>query len=81
MFDAGAGLKSSPYDFREIGDAGVDLFFPLRGNETKVFYVLLHASFAGDYVFPVSTCEAMYNNEVKAASGGGWIKVQQPGKN
>ncbi len=81
MFDAGAGLKSSPSDFKEIGDAGVDLFFPLRGNETKVFYVLLHASFAGEYVFPVSTCEAMYNNEVKAASGGGWIKVKQPGKN
>ncbi len=78
MYDANASLKSSPSDFTDINDDGVDVFFGLRGGETKVYYLLLHASYAGDYTFPVSTCEAMYNNDVKAALGGGWITVSQP---
>ena len=77
LFDAGTDLKSSQFDYQDIRDDGIDYFFDLGSNQTKVFYILLHATYAGRWFMPASTSEAMYNNEIKAARGGGWVTVSK----
>jgi hypothetical protein len=79
LFDVGADLKNSSSDYMDIKDDGIDWFFDLGTSQSKQFFVLLHATYAGTYFMPASTCEAMYNNDIKAAKGGGWIVVN-PGE-
>ncbi len=75
LFDVGTSFKNSRYDYLDIKDDGVDVFFDLASSEVKEFFVLLHATYAGTYIMPTTGCEAMYNNQIKAARGGGWVSV------
>ena len=77
LFDAGSGLKSSSCEYQDIRDDGIDFFFDLSAGQNKEFYILLHATYAGHWFMPASRCEAMYNNEIKAARGGGWVSVKR----
>lgn len=67
--------KSSPFTFQDIRDDRVNTFFNLNYNQSVVYYVLLNASYLGNYVMPVINCEAMYDNSVYANVSGGMVKI------
>ncbi len=75
MFDIGSELKSSDVDYMDYRDDRVDFFFNLRYKDSKKFIVLLNAAYKGRYFIPSTLCSNMYNNDIKAVKGGGWIKV------
>ena len=67
-------LKDKPR-YQDIRDDRVFTYFDLRKNETKVFRVILNASYLGDFYLPMVYCEAMYDNDIYAIKAGKWIKV------
>lgn len=75
MLDVGSSLQSSKADYVDFKDDGVDMFFGLGPGETKRFIVLLNAAYLGEYYLPATKCSAMYNNDVNATVGGGWVKI------
>jgi uncharacterized protein YfaS (alpha-2-macroglobulin family) len=75
MLDVGSSLQSSKADYVDFKDDRVDMFFSLSSGETKRFIVLLNAAYMGEYYLPATQCKAMYNNEVNATIGGGWVKI------
>lgn len=68
-------FSSSPFDYQDIRDDRVLTYFNLRENETKVFRVLLNASYLGRFYLSTVQCEAMYNNNISAAKPGFWVEV------
>ena len=75
ILDLGGSLKSDASDFVDFRDDRVNTFFSLSRSQKKTFIVLLNAAYQGKYYFPATQCSAMYNNEVSATSGGGWVNV------
>ena len=75
MLDLGASLKSDKSDYIDFRDDRVNTFFDLNKGEQKSFVVLLNAAYQGKFYLPATNCGAMYNNEVNANSGGGWVNV------
>ena len=75
-FDMGSELKSSHADYVDFRDDRVNFFFNLNRGETKKFIVLLNAAYMGSYYLPATQCSDMYNNNVNATIGGGWVKVE-----
>lgn len=75
MLDAGNNLKSSSYDYLDIRDDRVDIFFKLDYKRKKRFYILLNASYPGRYFLAPVSCRAMYNNTVQAVVGGSMVEV------
>jgi uncharacterized protein YfaS (alpha-2-macroglobulin family) len=67
--------KSSPFAYQDIRDDRVNTFFNLNYNQSVVYYILLNASYAGNYVMPIINCEAMYDNSIYANISGGMVKV------
>ena len=49
--------------------------FPLKANETKVYRVLLNASYLGKYYLPGLQAEAMYDNTYVVRTKGQWIEI------
>ena len=76
VFDLGAELKSDNTDYVDFRDDRVNFFFGLRRGETKKFIVLLNAAYGGKYFLPATQCSDMYNNNVSAIIGGGWVQVE-----
>ncbi len=75
MLDLGASLKSDKSDFVDYRDDRVNTFFPLNSSRKKTFIVLLNAAYQGKFYLPATQCSAMYNNEVSATAGGGWVNI------
>ncbi|PLX04479.1 MAG: hypothetical protein C0595_03115 [Marinilabiliales bacterium] len=75
MFEIGSELKSSDVDYVDYRDDRVDFFFKLRYRDSKKYIVLLNAAYKGKYFIPSTLCSNMYNNDIKAVKGGGWISV------
>jgi len=75
MLDVGSNLKSSSYDYLDIRDDRVNIFFGLNYKNAKTFYVLLNASYPGKYFLSPVSCKAMYDNTVHAILGGGMVEV------
>jgi uncharacterized protein YfaS (alpha-2-macroglobulin family) len=75
MLDLGGSLKSDKSDYTDYRDDRVDIFFSLPAGEQKRFIVLLNAAYRGKYYMPATRCAAMYQNDVNAVRGGGWIYV------
>jgi uncharacterized protein YfaS (alpha-2-macroglobulin family) len=67
-------LKDKPR-YQDIRDDRVFTYFDLQKNETKVFRVILNASYLGDYYMPMVFCEAMYDKDIYAIKAGRRIKV------
>ncbi len=72
-----AGDKPEHIDFR---DDRVYTYFDLKTNDRKKFRVILHAAYQGDFYLPTVYCEAMYDHEINARSGGRWVKVLGAGE-
>ncbi len=67
--------KSDTFDYQDIRDDRVMTYFDLKKGQTKTFYYLGNATYAGDYYLPGVKCEAMYDNSVTAYTNGMWVKV------
>ena len=76
MFDMGAELKSDDADYIDYRDDRVNFFFGLKRGANKKFIVLLNAAYRGKYFLPATKCSDMYNDNVKAVVGGGWVVVE-----
>jgi len=76
MFDIGAELKSDEADYIDYRDDRVNFFFGLRRGAGKKFIVLLNAAYRGKYFLPATKCADMYNDNVKAVVGGGWVNIK-----
>lgn len=62
-------------DYIDIRDDRTNFYFGLRGQETKVFKILLNASYPGTYYLPGVQCDAMYDNSYIARTKGQWVNV------
>ncbi len=75
VFDIGAELKSDDANYIDYQDDRVNFFFGLKRGASKKFIVLLNAAYRGKYFLPATQCSDMYNDNVKAITGGGWVNV------
>ncbi|MFC4817498.1 alpha-2-macroglobulin family protein [Flavobacterium sp. GCM10023249] len=62
-------------DFIDIRDDRANYYFGLKSRETRVFKMLINASYLGKYYLPGVQCEAMYDNSFIARSKGQWIEI------
>ncbi|PAM92054.1 hypothetical protein B4N84_24885 [Flavobacterium sp. IR1] len=62
-------------DYIDIRDDRTNFYFGMRAGETKVFRILLNASYLGTYYLPGLQCEAMYDNTFLARTKGFWVEV------
>ncbi len=67
-------LKDKPR-YQDIRDDRVFTYFDLRKNETKVYRVILNASYLGDFYLPMVYCEAMYDKDIYAIKAGRRVMV------
>ncbi len=70
-------MRDEP-EYQDIRDDRVYSYFDLRRGGSKTFRVILHAAYLGEFYMPAIYCEAMYDREISAKKGGGWVKVNQP---
>jgi len=76
IFDVGAELQSDDADFVDFKDDRVNFFFSIGRGVKKKFIVLLNAAYKGRFYMPATKCGDMYNNDVNAVVGGGWVTVE-----
>ncbi|URC14222.1 alpha-2-macroglobulin [Flavobacterium sp. B183] len=62
-------------DYIDIRDDRTNFYFGMKSRETKVFRILLNASYLGNYYLPGLQCEAMYDNTFLARTKGFWVEV------
>jgi uncharacterized protein YfaS (alpha-2-macroglobulin family) len=75
LFEGSDTQKSSTFDYRDFRDDRVYTYFGLKGFESKSFGVNLNASYRGSFLLAPVTCEAMYDNNYFAKTGGKRVKV------
>ncbi|MBN2353829.1 MAG: alpha-2-macroglobulin [Spirochaetales bacterium] len=69
------GAVNSPYDYLDVRDDRVNIFFDLARDETKTFQVLLNASYLGKFYLPIQSVEAMYDATIQSRLPGQWVTV------
>lgn len=72
LFDGNSGNKANYIDIR---DDRMNFYFSLSYKQVKTFKINLNASYKGEYYLPAISCEAMYNNDVRAVVAGRDVKV------
>ena len=73
--DFGSSTSTSKAAYTDIRDTSISNYFTLKGFETKMFRVLLNASYLGNYYLPGLQAEAMYDNNYVSRTKGQWVKV------
>ncbi|MCL2261196.1 MAG: MG2 domain-containing protein [Fibromonadales bacterium] len=63
-------------DYMDIRDDRVNWFFDISPGATKVFYVQVHPSFAGEFRWPGLVVEAMYSPDYYARIAGERVNVR-----
>ncbi len=63
-------------DHTDIRDDRANYYFGLGAGESKVFKILLNASYLGRYYLPGMQAEAMYDNSYQVRTKGQWVNVQ-----
>lgn len=61
--------------YQDIRDDRVYTYFNLRKNQTRIFRVLLSATYLGRFYLPAVKCEAMYDHSIRAVRPGRWVEV------
>ncbi len=69
------------FTYQDIRDDRVYTYFDLNRGKSKTFKVLLNASFSGEYYLPAVSCEAMYDDQVRAVLPGQGVTVFTGGIN
>ncbi|MDD3876128.1 MAG: MG2 domain-containing protein [Bacteroidales bacterium] len=70
-------LRLSSYNYMDIRDDRINLYFNLRPNETKVFQFSFNAAYLGRFYLPAVYTETMYDNSINAKIAGKWIEIVQ----
>ncbi|MBK8194225.1 MAG: hypothetical protein IPK76_13800 [Lewinellaceae bacterium] len=76
-----SGVVNSPADYVDVRDDRVYTYFDLpqpyhpNQSDTRVYRIQLNAAYAGRYYLPTVTCEAMYDNRIRASAPGRWVEV------
>ena len=78
LFEAGLKSKESAFDYRDFRDDRVYTYFSLKPGETRKYYLILTASYRGEYSMPAVVCEAMYDESVTARRPGRGVTVTAP---
>ena len=78
MDNYNSSLTMSTYDYQNIRDDRVYTYFDIAANKSKVFKILLNASYAGQFYLPTIYAEAMYDATINARQPGKWIEVYTP---
>jgi len=73
LFD---GKQTNKANYIDIRDDRVNFYFSLRNKKSTYFKVNLNASYKGEYYMPAITCEAMYDNDIRAVVAGKKVIVQ-----
>ena len=63
--------------YTDLRDDRANFYFDMKKNETKIFRVLLNASYLGRYYLPGIQAEAMYNKDYAVRTKGQWVEVVQ----
>jgi alpha-2-macroglobulin len=75
------GGSSDPMDYQDVRDDRVMTYFSLPGNSSnnvqssRTYRFQLNAAYTGRYYLPTLSCEAMYDNRIRASQPGKWIEV------
>lgn len=67
--------KESYYAYRDYQDAHVATFFDISNGDSNEYYLQLTAAYPGRYYLPTQVTEAMYDDDVQAATRGRWVEV------
>ena len=67
--------ESRLFTYRDIRDDRILTYFDLPYDRSKTFSVRLQATYAGSYILPAVSCEAMYDTQVRAKTTAGWVEV------
>ena len=67
--------SEAPFTYQDIRDDRVYTYFNLGSGETKIFKMMLNASYAGKFYLPAVSCEAMYDASISARRKGKWVEV------
>ncbi|MBK7938235.1 MAG: hypothetical protein IPJ82_14645 [Lewinellaceae bacterium] len=76
-----SGAAGSPSDYQDVRDDRVYTYFdlpqPYNKNQpdARVYRIQLNAAYAGRYYLPTVSCEAMYDNRIRATEPGKWVEV------
>ncbi|MET3047192.1 alpha-2-macroglobulin family protein [Flavobacterium covae] len=62
-------------DYIDMRDDRANYYFSLKSGETRVFKMLINASYLGNYYLPGAQCEAMYDHSFMARTKGQWIQI------
>ena len=62
-------------DYKDIRDDSIAYYFSLAPGETKTFVIRLNATYKGVFLFPATSCEAMYEPAVFARTASGTAEV------
>jgi len=79
MIESGSAVESSVPTYQDIRDDRVYTYFDLDKGKTKIFRILLNASYVGKYYLPTVSCEAMYDASISSRKAGMWINVVNVG--
>ena len=67
---------SSQAEYQDVRDDRVLTYFSIPDQSgTRTYRVQLNAAYPGRYYLPMSVCEAMYDNRIRAVLPGRWIEV------
>ncbi|PUZ28965.1 hypothetical protein DCC81_05695 [Chitinophaga parva] len=75
LLENDSAFHNSPSNYQDIRDDRVYTFFNLEENKTHTYNVLLNAAYLGRYYLPATSCEAMYDNSIRAYATGKWVEV------
>jgi uncharacterized protein YfaS (alpha-2-macroglobulin family) len=62
-------------DYIDIRDDRANYYFSLNAQETKVYKLLINASYLGKYYLPGIQAEAMYDNRCISRTKGKWVEI------
>ncbi|MBN2635064.1 MAG: alpha-2-macroglobulin, partial [Prolixibacteraceae bacterium] len=69
--------QNSNFEYQDIRDDRAYTYFDLPMNQQKTFVFYLNAAYAGRFYQPPVSCEAMYNNSIRAQKAGSWVEVKK----
>jgi uncharacterized protein YfaS (alpha-2-macroglobulin family) len=73
--DGSEAAGQSSYDYIDIRDDRVYTYFSISPGSRKTFVVQLSAAYRGKFYLPAFSCEAMYDESIKANTEGKWVEV------
>lgn len=63
------------YNYKDIRDDRVLIYFNLAAGQTKTFKVGLQAAYIGSYYLPPASCQALYNPFIQSITTGSRVEV------